>query len=97
VPTFEVLPRFLRDHEALTKRDTEAFERSVELFGAGLRAGTFDPRLRVKRVQSTADVWEMSWAPDGRATFRYGEEVFPGEPHSVWRRVGHHSILDRNP
>lgn len=97
MPTFEALPRFLRDHKAITKRDAEAFQRALQLFIAGLRAGAFHPRLRVKRVQSTADVWEMSWAPDGRATFQYGEEIVPGEPHIVWRRVGHHSILDRNP
>jgi hypothetical protein len=97
VPTYQLLPRFLRDLKALSKKDAEAFRRSVVLFIAGLRAGSFDPRLRVKRVKSTADVWEMAWAPDGRATFQYGDEINPGEPHIVWRRVGDHSILDRNP
>jgi hypothetical protein len=37
----------------------------------------------------------MSWAPDGRATFEYGDEVHPGQPHIVWRRVGTHSIFRR--
>jgi hypothetical protein len=97
VPTYELLPKFLRDLKALSKKDAEVFRRSVVLFIAGLRAGSFDPRLRVKRVKSTADVWEMSWAPDGRATFQYGEEITPGEPHIIWRRVGDHSILNRNP
>jgi hypothetical protein len=97
VPTYQLLPRFLRDQKALTKRDADAFRRAVELFVAGLRSGAFDPRLRVKRVKRTADVWEMSWASDGRATFQYGPEVVPGEPHIIWRRVGDHSVLDRNP
>jgi hypothetical protein len=97
VPTYEALPKFLRDHKALTNEEAAAFVRAVELFIAGLRGGSFDPRLRVKRVKSTAEVWEMSWAPNGRATFQYGAEVVPGEPHIVWRRVGDHSILDQNP
>lgn len=33
-------------------------------------------------------------APDGRATFHYGDEVKAGEPHIVWRRIGDHSILN---
>jgi hypothetical protein len=32
-------------------------------------------------------------APDGRATFSYGEEMRPGEPHVIWRRVGTHDVL----
>lgn len=97
MPTYELLPRFLRDHKALTKKDADAFARAVKLFIAGVRTGSYDPRLRVKRVRSTAEVWELSWAPDGRATFQHGPEVVPGEPHIAWRRVGDHPVLDRNP
>lgn len=61
--------------------------------GAGVRPPRYEPALRVKRVRSSRDVWELTFAPDGRATFRYGEEVV-GEPHIVWLRVGDHSILD---
>jgi hypothetical protein len=34
------------------------------------------------------------WAPDGRATFEYGEPIRPGERHVIWRRIGGHEILD---
>jgi hypothetical protein len=34
-------------------------------------------------------------APDGRATFQYGDEVQAGEPHIVWRRIGTHDVFDR--
>ncbi len=37
----------------------------------------------------------MTWAPDGRATFRYGPEQVEGEPHVIWRRIGDHDIFDR--
>jgi len=38
-------------------------------------------------------VWELTFAPDGRATFEYGDEVRPGDAHVIWRRIGDHSIF----
>jgi hypothetical protein len=35
----------------------------------------------------------MPWDRAGRATFEYGDEVRPGEPHVIWRRVGTHDIF----
>jgi hypothetical protein len=35
----------------------------------------------------------MTWAADGRATFEYGQEIRPGEPHIIWRRIGTHDIF----
>jgi len=55
----------------------------------------FHPRLRIKRMQGHPGIWEMTWAPDGRATFEYGDEVHPGQAHIIWRRVGTHSIFKR--
>jgi hypothetical protein len=58
----------------------------------------FFSSLRVTRVQrvKAQGVWEMTWAPDGRATFMYGIEVTPGETHIIWRRIGGHEIF-QNP
>jgi hypothetical protein len=86
-PTYERRRRFLRDFRRLTRAQQEAFLATVERFVRSLASGEFDPTLRVKRVQRSADVWEITWAPDGRATFEYGPEVRPGEPHVVWRRA----------
>jgi hypothetical protein len=71
--------------------------KAVAQFIADLADGGqgFHPRLRVKRVQGHPGVWEMTWAPDGRATFEYGGEIQPGEAHIVWRRVGTHSVFQR--
>lgn len=41
-------------------------------------------------------VWEMTWAPDGRATWQYGRERRSGEAHVIWHRVGTQAIF-RNP
>jgi hypothetical protein len=50
----------------------------------------------VKKVKATPGVFELTWAPDGRATWSYGDEKVPGEPHIVWRRIGSHDIF-KNP
>ncbi len=80
----------------LTGQQRHAFLAARDELVAGLRSRPpqFAPGLRVKRVQGTEDVWEMTWAADGRATFRYGQEVRTGEPHIVWLRIGKHAILD---
>ncbi len=93
MPTHRELPRFLRDWRGLQADQRVAFLTALELFVAGLTVGRFEPRLRIKRVQGHPGVWEMTWAPDGRATFQYGEEIRPGDRHIVWRRIGTHAIF----
>jgi hypothetical protein len=39
-------------------------------------------------------VFEMTWAPNGRATFEYGEPLQEGHVHVLWRRIGTHAVLD---
>jgi hypothetical protein len=94
-PTFEAgESRFQRDLRRLTPKQRAAFLAAVRDFVADLRRGAgFRPGLRVKRVQKTSNVWELTWAPDGRATWQYGPEVREGEPHVRWRRVGTHDIF----
>jgi hypothetical protein len=72
-----------------------AFLAVLPVFIAALRATStsFPPALRVKRVLGSPGVWELTYAPDGRATFSYGDEVLHGEPHVIWRRVGTHDVL----
>jgi hypothetical protein len=53
----------------------------------------FRASLRVKRVQGHTGIFEMTWSGDGRATFEYGTEQIPGEPHIIWRRISGHDIL----
>ncbi len=96
MPTRDVLASFWRDWDRLTPQQQRAFRQAVAGFVADLEtAQGFRPRLRVKRVQGHPGVWEMSWAPDGRATFQYGEEVNPGQAHIIWRRIGTHVIFRR--
>jgi hypothetical protein len=94
VPTHDEDRRFLLDWERLTPERQAAFLRAVRAFVEDLRRGQFRKGLRVKRVGTTADVWEMTWAKNGRATFTYGPSKRPGDPHIIWRRIGGHEILD---
>lgn len=94
MPTFQWLPRFGADCDDLTPAQQAAFLVAVVLFVEDLQAGRrFRKGLRVKGVKGAPGVFEMTWAPDGRATFRYGEPVREGEPHIVWRRIGTHDIF----
>lgn len=94
--TFEQSSRFKRDYKALTPEQQGQFRNAVEKFVTDLNSGDgFGRGLRVKKVQASADVFEMTWANDGRATFHYGNEQLDGQPHVVWRRVGTHDIFNQ--
>lgn len=94
MPTFERLPRFNKDLSKLTPEERRVFKEAVRLFIQGLKSGTgrFHPSLRVHRIDSTDDVWSISWGDGERATFHYGESIRDGEAHVVWHRVGGHKI-----
>jgi hypothetical protein len=92
VPTWERTARFDRDWEQLSPPQRERFREAVRRFVADLPTGTFRPGLRVKGVVGAPGVFEMSWAPDGRATFQYGTARSSG-PHVIWRRIGTHTVL----
>lgn len=97
MPTFQTSRRFASDWQHLSGEQRELFRRVVlEEFVPDLTSGQFRPGLRVKGVRGArAAVYEMTWAPNGRATFEYGAEQRRGEPHIIWRRVGTHDIFRR--
>lgn len=94
MPTYRTLPRFRQEYKRLTKEQQDAFDGAIGKFVADLRSGRFRSGLRVKGVQGARGVFEMTWAPDGRATFEYGEPQREGDVHIIWRRIGTHSILN---
>lgn len=94
MPTYERTRRFDRDLAGLTPAQRRRFVVAFERFDAGLTKGRFRTSLRVKRVEGTDSVFEMTWAPDGRATFEYGASQGTG-PHAIWRRIGTHKVFKR--
>jgi hypothetical protein len=94
MPTFQVTPRFERDWKQLTSESRARFQRVITgQFVPDLAGGVFRAGLRVKGVQAAPGVFEMTWAPDGRATFCYGPQQRSGEPHVIWRRIGTHEVF----
>lgn len=94
MPSHERTRRFERDWKALAEGDRERFRTAFQRFDADLTAGAFRPGLRVKGVEGTDSIFEMTWAPDGRATFEYGSPQGRGA-HVIWRRIGRHAVFRR--
>jgi hypothetical protein len=95
VPTWSSTESFRKDLRGLSPEERKKFRKAVGNFVADLKKGTFRQGLRVKGVQGAEGIFEMTWARDGRATFEYGPEVLPKNPHIVWRRCGAHSVLKK--
>lgn len=95
MPRYSTTARFAKDWAALDPADRARFKAAVrEKFIPDLDAGHgFRAGLRVKRIESTDFVWEMTFAPDGRATWQYADDSTEGDPHVVWRRIGTHDVL----
>ncbi len=94
MPTFQTTPRFERDWKQLTADLRARFRRViVDQFVPDLTRGSFRAGLRVKGVHAAPGVFEMTWAPDGRATFSYGRSRREGESHVIWRRIGTHDVF----
>lgn len=100
MPTFQTTPRFERDWKQLTADLRARFRRVIiDQFVPDLTRGSFRACLRVKGVHAAPGVFEMTWAPDGRATFShgqwrsYGRSRREGEPHVIWRRIGTHDVF----
>lgn len=94
MPTYSQTSAFLRDYTRLTPDQQRRFRTAVAHFIHDLRRGQFRKGLRIKLYHSEQDLWEMTWAPDGRALFSYGESIHAGERHIIWQRVGSHDIFE---
>jgi hypothetical protein len=100
MPTFEWQQRFGMDLGKLGPVQRAEFQIAVRQFidDLGLISkhgpGAFRDGLRVKGVHGTQGVYEMRWAPDGRATFEFGKPVHGRDPHIIWRRVGNHDVYN---
>jgi hypothetical protein len=95
MPTYDRLASFIRDYRKLSQEQRRQFRAAVSQFVFDLPQGRFRPGLRVKQVQGHPGVWELTWAPDGRATFEMNSDE-TADQHVIWRRIGTHDVF-RNP
>lgn len=83
----------MREYATLSPRARHLFLSALSQFVRYVDTGALPPALRVKRIQGTDRLWEVTWDKDGRAVFEYGEPV-PGKGrHIIWRRIGTHGIF----
>lgn len=98
MPTHDEAEAFLRDYRRLTPSQRDQFLAVRDQFIADLKAMEagrgqwFRPRL-VRKLSGRTGLYELRWAPDGRATFSLGEERRAGHLHVRWHRCGTHEIL----
>lgn len=94
MPTYQPSPEFLDLHARLSTDQKRLFRAAVDKFIEDLRRGEgFRKGLRVKGIKGASGFYEMTWAPDGRAVFSYGNSIRGDEPHILWHAVGTHSVL----
>ena len=94
MPSYERTRRFERDWAGLSEKQRDRFAAAFLHFDADLNTGKLRAGLRVRRVEGTDRIYEMTWAPDGRATFEYGTSEGEGA-HVIWRRIGSHAVFRR--
>lgn len=88
MPAYESLAAFQRQWAKLDAAQRAAFRRAVAVFIANLKAGEgFSPELRAHKLVRT-EIWSLTWAKDGRALFRFGAEITPGEAYIIWEAIG---------
>lgn len=98
---FQTTSAFDRDFKHLPAEHQQQFRAvaSGAFHAAAERAAAGGDRpwpncLRVKPVEGTRGIWEMTWSksnPDGRATWQWVK--FDGLSAILWRRVGDHAVL----
>ena len=91
-PTYEASARVLRELRKLPLEQRRAFRAARDEFVAALQQSPpqFPPGLRIKRVQGTDDVWELTFAPDG-------PRDVPLWPARATRRAAHRLAARRHP
>ena len=99
VPTHDETATFRRDFAALTPENKRRLLQAIRQFVADLQAmereeiSEVRAGLRIRRLTDVPGVFEMTWAPDGRATFSWGTPIREAQRHVQWRRCGTHDIF----
>ena len=107
---FTMTSRFKSDFKKLSTAEQEAFRKAARAFSEACdrRLESNDHQwpasLRVKSIESTRGVFEMTWnfaGPDGRATWEWTTLTISRKgkteivPAVQWRRIGGHAIFSQ--
>ena len=94
MPTYERSPEFIELYQRLTAEQKALFRTAVKKFRDGLgRCQGFRKGLSIKGLKGAPGMFELTWAPDGRAVFSFGKSLRQNERHVSWHAVGTHGVL----
>ena len=102
MPTFSREHHFENDLRHLKQTERDQFRSALREFIDSLLQWEdvgcpwpppFPAALRIKDLSGYPGLWELTWARDGRCTWRFGSQLLPGKAHVVWRRIGGHEIF----
>ncbi len=85
MPTYELPDSVYAEYAKLSREQRRAFRRALARFIEALcnQPTMFPGGLRVKGVQGHPGVFEMTFVPDGRATFEYAAPLSNRVPQSA--------------
>lgn len=88
----------MRDLRALTDEQRQQFHRALDKMVEDLNrveagVNTWFRIGLVEKLRGGHGLYELRWAPDGRATFSIGSPKRHGLIHIRWHRCGTHDIL----
>jgi hypothetical protein len=92
MPKYDRLQQFMREWRKLTSAQQQQFEAAWRAIAVALSLTKALPPPPLVQKMSGQEIYEVRWAPDGRATFHIEHDA-NGEQIIVWRRIGDHSIL----
>lgn len=95
MPKYDASQQFLREHAKLTPELRTQFLYARRTINNTLRSTGRMPGPKLVEKMSGYDIYEVRFAPNGRATFHLTTTA-NGEMVVFWRRIGDHSIL-KNP
>lgn len=87
--------RLNKNHRSVFRGALKTFIRCIrEWERAGLHGKPeFPGALRVKKM-AAYNCWEVTWAEDCRATWKFGYPDLPGVARVDWYRIGNHDIFN---
>lgn len=83
-------PKFIKNFKKLNKLDQDAFEKQMRKF-LNKPTPPFQPSLRIKRVQKTDNIFEMTITMRIRMTWEFTEDGI------LLRNIGEHDKTLKNP
>ena len=85
----EITNRFKREFKKLSNSDKNSFEKQINTFMDNPNP-PYHPSLRIKKIQGTNGIFEMTITMGVRLTFEFGEDKI------ILRNIGEHDKTLKN-